>query len=77
MNSRKLLIIFVDNQLEWLRDWMVKGGVDYIITNNQKTWKILTNDPILKFKKKIIYIDDINQLNNVLIQLYTKHYGKK
>lgn len=67
-NSNKQIVVFVDNQIGWLRDWMIKGGVNYVITTNQKTWKILMNDPILKYKR-IIFIADINQLNEELVKI--------
>ncbi len=72
-NSKKPMIIFIEGQLKWLRDWMVKGGLDYVITNSSKTWLILKKDPILK-QKKIIYIEDISQLNEEIIKIYKKHY---
>jgi hypothetical protein len=72
-NSHKPLIIFVDNQINWLRDWMIKGGVDYVITTNPKTWEILINDPILK-SKPVHLIEDITKLKDELIQIYEKHY---
>jgi hypothetical protein len=74
-NSEKPAVIFVDNQTEWLRDWMVKGGIDYVITNNSSTYKILKKDPILKYKK-IIFVKYISDLNKKLKDIYQKHYIK-
>jgi len=72
-NSDKPLIIFVEKEIEWLRDWMIKGGADYIVTNNLQTYEILKEDIILK-NKSVIFIEDIEQLGPVLIKIYNKHY---
>lgn len=71
--SGKPIIAFLENQIEWLRDWMVKGGIGYVITNHKKTFQILTQDPILKFKK-IILINEISELNQEIMKIYNKHY---
>ena len=63
--SGKPTIIFVDKQTKWLRDWMVKGGLQYIATINPKTYKILRNDPILKHKR-IILLSKISDLNGLI-----------
>jgi nucleoside 2-deoxyribosyltransferase len=68
-NSNKPVIAFINSELEWLRDWMVKGGIDYIVTTNSKTWKKLILDPILKYKK-IIFIEKIEQLNELITKIY-------
>jgi hypothetical protein len=72
-NSDKILIFFVDNQLEWLRDWMIKGSIDYLITNNLKTYQLFKKDPILNHKK-IILIKEISNLSEAIISIYKKHY---
>lgn len=72
-NSEKPIVVFTDSQMEWLRDWMVKGGVDYVITNNPSTFRILKKDPILKYKK-LILIKQIRGLNGALQKIYQKHY---
>jgi len=49
---------------DWLNDWMVKGFIDYIITPNKKSYKLLSNNPLIlekqqfekQFgKKKVVY----------------------
>lgn len=74
-NSSKPTVIFVDDQLIWLRDWMIKGGINFMITNNQKTYKVLKQDHILK-DKKIILIKKLNNLNETLINIYENNYRK-
>ena len=73
-NSEKPLVFFVDTQTEWLRDWMIKGGLDYVITNNEKTYQILLKDPILKHKG-LFLIKELVELNEIFLNLYKKHYG--
>ena len=68
-NSGKPVVVFVDTQMQWLQDWMVKGGIDYVVTNNVSTYEILKKDPILKHKK-IILIKNIKGLNKVLKAIY-------
>lgn len=75
-NSKKPLVAFVDDQIVWLRDWMIKGGLDYIITTNKNTYNILIKDPILKHKR-IILISNINELNVELKNIYQNHYLSK
>ncbi|MFA6106173.1 MAG: hypothetical protein WC745_00695 [Patescibacteria group bacterium] len=72
-NSKKPLVIFISDQLSWLRDWMIKGGLDYVITDKNETYNILLNDPILKHKK-IIQIRFKNKLGNELEKIYRRHY---
>jgi nucleoside 2-deoxyribosyltransferase len=73
-NSPKPVILFADEQTEWLRDWMVKGGIDYIVTNNKKTYGLLCKDPILR-KNNIFLIKEISEMNSVIIKLFDKHYN--
>jgi hypothetical protein len=72
-NSKKPVVVFVDAQMEWLRDWMVKGGLNYVITNNSSTYRILKKDPILKHKK-VIFIKAVKGLNKVLKEIYQNTY---
>jgi len=54
--SGKPVIVYIDDQIEWLRDWMVKGGINFVLTFNPTTFNQLKKDPILKHKK-IIFLD--------------------
>jgi|GEM_PF-2103502 len=72
-NSEKPLVVFVDGQRQWLRDWMVKGGVDHVITKNYLTFRFLLKDPILKYKN-IVLIQQMRELNNALKDIYISHY---
>lgn len=74
-NCDKPAVIFVDHQTEWLRDWMIKGMIDYVITNNRETYTLLKKDSILK-NKKIFLIKEMKDLNKLFIKIYKKYYGK-
>ena len=69
----KPAVIFVNTQKEWLRDWMVKGGINYVVTNNRSTYEILKNDPILRYQE-IILIESLSGLNEALKEIYQKHH---
>lgn len=63
--SEKPLVVFVDSQTAWLRDWMVKGWVSAVISTNPATMEVLQNDPILKDVEKVL-IDSLDQLGVAL-----------
>ncbi len=73
-NSKKPLVVFIDTQKEWLRDWMVKGGIDYVITTNQETYKLLRKDHILRHKE-VIFIEGISKLGKAITDIYSKTQG--
>lgn len=55
-----------------LRDWMIKGSIDKIITTSKKTSQIFLHDPILQ-SKKINYIKNIHDLPNTLYAIYESY----
>src|SRR3990172_10202799 len=63
-------------QQERFRDWMIKGSVDEIITNNKKTYNFIQKDPILKFKPFNL-LTKVKDLPFIVEQLYTKKYKNK
>ena len=71
-NSEKPVVIFVDTQMKWLRDWMVKGGVNYIVTISSSTYKVLKKDPILKYKK-VILVKNIRGLSKIIKRIYSEN----
>jgi len=73
-NSKKPVVVFSDTQTKWLRDWMVKGGVQYAVTDDSNTYKIFKKDPILKHTK-VIFIKEIQELGKTLKKIYKSHYG--
>ncbi len=75
-NSTKPVIFFITNQVRWLRNWMVKGGVDVVVTTQRDIYHVLLEDPILKFKK-VIYIEAVNHLSGVIQEVYHERYLEK
>ena len=74
-NSDKPIIAFVEKEIEWLRDWMVKGGVNCVITTDSQTWNIFKKDPILRHKK-IVFINSLNLLSDKIIS-FLKEWRSK
>lgn len=65
----KPVIVFVRDLEDWLRNWMVKGFVDVVITDNKDTYNILSKDPILS-QREVHYIDSIEKLDEFLLQKF-------
>ncbi len=51
----KQLVGFAESGSVFLRDWMVKGGLDALITPNPRLYKVCQENPILS-QKELIYI---------------------
>lgn len=74
-NSQKPLIAFVGTQIEWLRDWMIKGGLNYVITDNRDTFNKLSADPILKDKSIFLTSQDLS-ITDIILKIYKDNYKK-
>jgi nucleoside 2-deoxyribosyltransferase len=72
--SDKPLVVFTSDQTRWLRDWMVKGGVDFVVTDNLNTLDILKQDPILD-RRKVSYIRRIEDIHEEMLKIYEIHKG--
>lgn len=70
-NSEKPVLCFVDHQKEWLKDWMIKGGLDYVATTNKETFEVFKKNPILKHKQ-LFLIENISDLNNLIRDIILK-----
>jgi hypothetical protein len=70
----KPLVYFVDNQVQWLRDWMIKGNLTCVVTNNPTTYSILSEDEIIR-DKKVVLIKEMDELNQVILDTYQDHYA--
>jgi nucleoside 2-deoxyribosyltransferase len=71
-NSDKPVIVFVSAQTQWLRDWMVKGGIGYVFTDNRLTYRRLKADPILKYAT--IKFVKLPRLSHMMKWVYRRHY---
>lgn len=67
-NSPKPLVAFVHAQTEWLRDWMVKGGLDHVLTTDPSTFETLRRDPILR-TKRVELLPSLAQLPEALLRI--------
>jgi hypothetical protein len=68
-NSKIPLLIFTNDQTKWLNDWMTKGGVDVVVTNNKVTYDLLRLDPILKYKR-LFSIERLGMLQDIILEIY-------
>ncbi len=66
-NSGKPVVAYAESETEWLRDWMIKGGLGCVITSDKSLYDLLRQDPILK--NKCMLIESRKQLSDVLLVL--------
>ena len=67
----KPLIGFAEVGSVFLRDWMVKGGLDALITPNPRLYEVCQNNPILQ-QKTLIQIPQAEALPDALAECYEK-----
>jgi len=72
VGKNKPLVYFVGDQLHWLRDWMIKGSLTRVITNNPQSYELLKSDEILR-GKKIVLIGDLSEINQQILEVYQEH----
>ncbi len=65
----KLLIAYVESGSVFMRDWMVKGGIDALITPNPRLYAVCQENPILQ-TKKIELIEDLAALPDAIRKIY-------
>lgn len=65
----KPVVVFIRDLEDWLRNWMVKGFVDVVVTDNKDTYEILAKDPILSHRE-VHYIDSIDRLDEFLLRKF-------
>lgn len=75
-HSSKVLIAFVHRETEWQQDWMLKGGLNYVITDNKPTYRRLRRDPVLNIRN-VILLNHMKELANVIERIYVDKYVKK
>ncbi|OHA35877.1 MAG: hypothetical protein A3H57_04540 [Candidatus Taylorbacteria bacterium RIFCSPLOWO2_02_FULL_43_11] len=74
--SEKPVIAFVDEQTEWLRNWMVKGGIDVVVTTNRQTYSTIVNDHILRHKR-VLLAETAGELNEIIRRVFEDAYISK
>lgn len=45
--TKKPLMVYIEDEFEWLRDWMLKGGLTAVITANPAAHRLLCADAIV------------------------------
>ena len=66
-NQHKKLVAFVESSSHFMRDWMIKGGIDIFITTNPRIHQYALKDPILKHKK-VFFIENLNEIGHKVIE---------
>lgn len=66
-NKTKKLITFVESSSHFMRDWMIKGGIDIFITTNSRIYDYAKQDPILKHKR-VILIKSVDELGEIVLK---------
>lgn len=72
----KLLVGYVESGSIFLRDWMVKGGLDALVTTNPRLYEIALQNPILA-RKKVFLIESLTELPEQLKQICQAHQSLK
>ncbi|HEY9839388.1 MAG TPA: hypothetical protein V6D23_02950 [Candidatus Obscuribacterales bacterium] len=65
----KALIAYVEAGSIFMRDWMVKGGLDALITPNERLYEVCRQNPILQHKR-LELIEDIAGLPAAIEKVY-------
>jgi len=65
----KKLVGFVQSGSVFLRDWMVKGGLDALITTNPRLFEVCQNNPLLS-QKPLVYIESLSDLPEKMRQYW-------
>lgn len=68
----KQLIGFVQSGSVFLRDWMVKGGLDALITTNPRLFEVCKKNPLLS-QKKLKFIGDLHELPQAILACHSVH----
>ncbi len=69
-NSDKPLVVYTEDELEWLRDWMVKGGLDWVITPTPNVYEVLADDPIVA--DKCLLMTSKQALSDTLLDIFAQ-----
>lgn len=70
-NPDRYLVAFVESSSHFSRDWMIKGGIDLIVTTNPRLFDLISHDPILKLKSQVL----ISNVEELPAQIESYHKG--
>lgn len=72
---KKPVVLFTEKSAYWLRHWMVKGSLPYIVTNSGDTFRAINNDAMFQHKQslglvQIFQIQQLDELNQIILQIH-------
>lgn len=67
-NKDKKLVAFVESSSHFMRDWMIKGGIDIFMTTNPRLYDYAIVDPVLRHKK-VVFIEKLEDIGNKIFGL--------
>ncbi len=67
-NKDKKLVAFVESSSHFMRDWMIKGGIDIFMTTNPRLYDYAIVDPVLRHKK-VVFIEKLDDIGNKIFEL--------
>jgi nucleoside 2-deoxyribosyltransferase len=68
--AKLLTIAYVESDLNWYRDAMVKGGLDYIITPSKEVWEVFSKSPTII--DKCFLISSKEELSDLICKLHNQ-----
>lgn len=67
------VIAVVQNETNFLKDWMVKAGITHVITDSSQTYRSIIADPMLSAaNRKVFKIDSLDELHDIVMQIVLK-----
>lgn len=66
--SEKPIVLYVEKDTTWLRDWMIKGGVDLVAVCGDDLYERIKDDSIVA--DKIRRLESRSQLSDLLFEVY-------
>ena len=76
--SGKPVIAFVQKRMEWLSDWLVKGGLNVVVTDNKDTCLDLMEDPVLHHEStEIMLVTSVKELPEIVEAVIDWEYDRQ
>jgi hypothetical protein len=67
-HSEKPIVLYIEEDTTWLRDWMIKGGVDLVAVCGDSLYERIKDDSIVA--NKICRLESRSQLSDLLSEVY-------
>lgn len=72
--SEKPIVLYVEKNTDWMRDWMIKGGIDLVAVVGQDMYDLIEDDAILAGKVQLL--ESRSQLSDVMADLVQHNLSK-